>query len=87
MDGQLMTKNQDIVSRAEKSLATAEAAIGDVLCDMIKNPYPYSDDGCNAAHQGSTEELASIYFGLTRWHRGARDCVEMGDPTVQFGGK
>lgn len=86
MDGMQMSENQALVAKNEKNLAVAERAIGEVLCDMIKNPRPYDDEACNRSHMGLTRELAGIFFGLHDFHESVTDCIQIGDPSVQFGG-
>ena len=70
---------QKLIQRVEEDLRALK-----LLMDDAKGAF---DGQCEKEMRKLRRRLCRIQQQVEDWHEDAADCVQVGDPTVQFGGK
>ena len=72
-------RGQDLIQSIERDLRSLKS-----LMDDARGAF---DGECEKEMRKLRRRLCRIQNAVEDWHEDAADCVTVGDPTVQFGGK
>ena len=86
MDGPQNMDNQKAAATGQQLIQRIEADIRSLksLMDDARGAF---DGQCEKEMRKLRRRLCRIQQSVEDWHEDAADCVQVGDPTVQFGGK